>query len=160
MKSPRTRLALAALLTLAATLPAPAQIRLKDKCKISNPQDIAFGTYVDGQTSPAHSALVIVVTCKGEAINVDAVLTAGPGENSGDMLDRRLRHKHDAAEYLRYQLYVDTARTRVWGDGTRGTEAIVLGNTNRTGHAYAEIPGGQSGIEGEYSDRVVITVLP
>jgi hypothetical protein len=69
------------------------------------------------------------------------VLTAGPGENSGDMLDRRMRHKKDPEAFLRYQLYVDAARTRILGDGTRGTDVLVFPFTNRTGHVYAEMPG-------------------
>ena len=104
--------------------------------------------------------MTIILSCKGNAIFVDAIVTGGPGENSGDMLDRRLRSKRDPEAYLRYQLYVDTARTIVFGDGTRGTSGLVFPPENRTKHIYAQIFGGQSGVEGDYDDMVVITVMP
>ncbi|HET6264002.1 MAG TPA: spore coat U domain-containing protein, partial [Usitatibacter sp.] len=137
-----------------------AQLRGNHTCKFQGQQSIQFGVYVDGQEAPRHTVTAFQVRCKGTAILFDIPLTAGPGENSGDMLDRRLRHRD--GDELRYQLYVDSARTRVWGDGTRGTEAIVLTarTATKVGTAYGEIPGGQGGPEGDYDDTIVITVLP
>jgi spore coat protein U-like protein len=160
VKSPRTSAALAAAVMLAVALSAQGQIRGKDSCRISNPAGIPFGDYLDGQAAPALSSMAIVLTCKGDATYVDAVVTGGPGENSGDMLDRRMRGKKNPDVLLRYQLYIDPARTRVFGDGTRGTEGIVFPITQRTQHLYGEMPGGQSGPEDGYSDTIVITVLP
>ena len=160
MKSLSTSAALAAALALFASIPADAQLRGPNGCRIGNPGGIAFGPYTDGQTTPALSALSIVLSCKGDAIYVEAVVTGGPGENSGDMLDRRLRGKKNPDAYLRYQLYVDSARTRVFGDGTRGTEGLVFPPANRTQHIYAELPGGQSGPEDDFSDMIMITVMP
>jgi spore coat protein U-like protein len=160
VKSLRISAALAAALALFVALPAAAQIRGKNTCRIGNPGGIGFGAYLDGQTTPALGTLTIVLTCKGDATYVDAVVTGGPGENSGDMLDRRMRAKKNPDAYLRYQLYVDAARTRVFGDGTRGTEGLVFPITQRTQHLYAEMPGGQSGPEDDYSDTIVITVMP
>ena len=160
MKSLCISAALAAVLTILAPVPAEAQLRAPNGCRIGNPEGVAFGAYTDGQTTPALSALSIVLSCKGNAIYVNAVVTGGPGENSGDMLDRRLRAKKNPDAYLRYQLYVDSARTRVFGDGTRGTEGLVFPPTQRTQHIYAEMPGGQSGPEDDYSDMIMITVLP
>ena len=159
MKSLRISAVLAAVLALFAAMPAMAQ-RAPNGCRIGNPGNISFGEYTDGQTGPALAIITLILSCKGNAIYVDAVITAGPGENSGDMLDRRLRHKKDPDAYLRYQLYVDAARTRILGDGTRGTEVLVFPFTNRTGQIYGEMPGGQSGVEGEYGDMIQITVMP
>jgi len=152
--------ALAAALTILASVPVQAQLRAPNGCRIGNPEGIGFGAYTDGQATSAFSALSIVLSCKGNAIYVDAVVTGGPGENSGDMLDRRLRAKKNPDAYLRYQLYVDSARTRVFGDGTRGTEGLVFPPQQRTQHIYAELFGGQSGPEDDFSDTIVITVMP
>jgi len=160
VKSLPTSAVLAAALTLFATLPAWSQLRGPNGCRIGNPGGIGFGSYTDGQTTPVRSALTIVLSCKGDATIVDAVVTGGAGENSGDMLDRRLRGKKNPDVYLRYQLYVDSARTRVFGDGTRGTEGLVFPPTNRTKQIFAEMPGGQSGPEDDYSDMIMITVMP
>jgi spore coat protein U-like protein len=160
VKSLRTSAALAATVMLATALSAQAQIRGRNTCRIGNPEGIGFGAYTDGQTTPALGVLSIVLSCKGDAIYVDAVVTGGAGENSGDMLDRRMRGKKNPDVLLRYQLYVDSARTRVFGDGTRGTEGLVFPQQQRTQHIYAEMPGGQSGPEDDYSDTIVITVMP
>jgi spore coat protein U-like protein len=160
VKSLRTSAALAAALLLSAALSASAQIRGRNGCRIGNPGNIDFGEYLDGQSAPALSVLTIVLSCKGDAVTVDAVVTGGPGENSGDMLDRRLRAKKNPDAYVRYQLYVDAARTRVFGDGTRGTEGLVIPYLNRTKQIYAEMPGGQSGPEDSYSDMIQLTVMP
>jgi len=160
VKSLSISAALAAALTLFASVPVLAQLRAPNGCRIGNPGGIAFGPYTDGQTTPTVSALSIVLSCKGDAIYLEAVVTGGPGENSGDMLDRRLRGKKNPDAYLRYQLYVDSARTRVFGDGTRGTEGLVFPPANRTQHIYAELPGGQSGPEDDYRDTIMITVMP
>ena len=160
MKSLPISAALAAALTVFASMPGEAQLRGPNGCRIGNPEGIGFGAYTDGQATSAFSALSIVLSCKGNAIYVDAVVMGGPGENSGDMLDRRLRAKKNPDAYLRYQLYVDSARTRVFGDGTRGTEGLVFPPQQRTQHIYAELFGGQSGPEDDFSDTIVITVMP
>ena len=160
MKSRRISAALAAAFLLFAAVSASAQIRGRNGCRIGNPGNMDFGDYLDGQATPALGVLTIVLSCKGDSVHVDAVVTGGPSENSGDMLDRRLRAKKNPDAYVRYQLYVDSARTRVFGDGTRGTEAIVFPYTNRTGHIYGQIPGGESGPEDKYGDMIMITVMP
>jgi spore coat protein U-like protein len=160
VKSLRISAVLAAALLLSTALSASAQIRGRNGCRIGNPEGIGFGEYVDGQAASALGVLSIVLSCKGDAIYVDAVVTGGPGENSGDMLDRRLRGKKNPDVLLRYQIFVDSARTRVFGDGTRGTEGLVFPYSQRTQHLYAELFGGQSGPEDDYSDMIVITVMP
>ena len=159
MRSRPTRTAFAAWLALAAATPACAQLI---GCRFQSPPNIAFGTYVDGQLSTLHTTVTLEVRCHGRNAPLAVSITAGPGSNSGDMQDRRMLHKREAGELMRYQLFVDSARTRVWGDGTRGTEAIVVSTPDKKKIAtvYAEMPANQGGVEGDYEDRIQITVLP
>jgi spore coat protein U-like protein len=61
------------------------------------------------------------VTCPSaeSAANARVILTAG---QSGNFLDRIMKHGHDD---LHYNLYVDRARQHVAGDGTGGTSTLV-----------------------------------
>jgi spore coat protein U-like protein len=66
----------------------------------------------------------------------------------------------DGAE-LRYNLYVDPARRRVFGDGTGGTVALagqVDGRRPATFAIYGFVPGGQRVRQGAYSDTVTIAL--
>jgi spore coat protein U-like protein len=56
--------------------------------------------------------------------------------------------------YLRYDMFLDSARTRYWGDGTQGTfpiiNQLVLDDRNRVGTLafpiYGRVDGGQAQI--------------
>ncbi len=73
-------------------------------------------------------------------------------------------HDADAAERsdaLNYNLYLDAARTSIWGDGTGGTAlftvAIPSGKAvNVT--IFGRIPAGQDVAAGSYSDSIVVTI--
>ena len=61
---------------------------------------------------------------------------------------------------LNYNLYTDTGRNTVWGDGTPGTSVVsVSGQPNGAAHTvYGRIPAGQNLGAGSYSDQVIVTV--
>ena len=63
---------------------------------------------------------------------------------------------------LDYAIYLDATRTRVWGDGTRGTEAIIdsltmQGGTrdaSKTYLLYGRVSAGQPATEGSYFNAI------
>jgi spore coat protein U-like protein len=63
---------------------------------------------------------------------------------------------------LRYNLYVDPARRRVWGDGESGGTARITGESNGrkavTYTIYGRIPDRQSVQTGRYHDSVKVSV--
>jgi spore coat protein U-like protein len=69
-----------------------------------------------------------------------------------------------ATATLDYQLYVNTARTTVWGDGTGGTATVQdgyllgVGSETRSYPVLGRIPGGQNVPVGSYADSIVVTV--
>ena len=56
---------------------------------------------------------------------------------------------------LNYNIYANSARSSVWGDGTAGT--FTLTGSKLT--MYASIPGGQVVPAGTYNDTVVVTII-
>jgi spore coat protein U-like protein len=67
---------------------------------------------------------------------------------------------------LAYQLYVDAARTQIWGDGTSGTSPITgtltvasNGSVTQSFYVYGRVAGGQNSAEaGSYLDTLVVTL--
>jgi spore coat protein U-like protein len=69
--------------------------------------------------------------------------------------------------YLRYDMFVDPARTRYWGDGTQGTftfqGGLLLNDRNRVGTLafpiYGRVDGGQQLVgPGQWLGAVVTRV--
>jgi spore coat protein U-like protein len=97
----------------------------------------------------------LTVTCDGPtAFEVSA--SPGYGSYQG-------RTMHGPSEtVLRYNLYVDPARQRVWGDGDSGGTARITGQSDGrkavTYTIYGRIPDGQPVRSGRYYDSVKVTV--
>jgi spore coat protein U-like protein len=119
------------------------------ECEITT-QVLNFGRHPMTPDSPPVSSLTTVaVTCtraaaQGTVVEVPFELQALPAEPTRYMRD-------NLAQYLRYFVFVDPARTRNWGDGTQGTEVFVgrlfLDDRNRVGTlafpVYGQVDGGQ-----------------
>ncbi len=76
-----------------------------------------------------------------------------PGRGSGGNFTAR---KMDGAgNNLNYNLYIDAAGTKIWGDGTGGTFAQP-GGSNLI--IYGRIPPLQKVKPGAYSDSVIVIV--
>jgi spore coat protein U-like protein len=76
------------------------------------------------------------------------------------------RRMVSGANQLSYQIYDDSGRTTIWGDGTAGTGFIsnsyllsVL-NPSRTDHfpVYVSAPGSQNVKAGTYQDTITVTL--
>jgi spore coat protein U-like protein len=97
----------------------------------------------------------LTVTCDGPT-GFEVSASPGYGSYQGrTMLGPR-------GTVLRYNLYVDAARQRVWGDGDSGGTARIPGQSDGRKAVsytiYGRIPDGQSLRPGRYSDAVRVTV--
>jgi spore coat protein U-like protein len=115
---------------------------------------------------PVNSYATISVTCTrapvdGLNVQVDFELQALPAEPARQMRDQV------GGFYLGYEMFVDSARTRYWGDGTQGTftlaGTLVLDNRNRVGTLafpiYGKVHGGQHPVPpGQWLGAVVTRV--
>ena len=85
-------------------------------------------------------------------------VSASPGY--GDYGRRTMRGPDDTV--LHYNLYVDPARRRVWGDGESGGTARIGGQSDGrkavTYTIYGSIPDGQPLRAGHYHDSVKVSV--
>lgn len=67
------------------------------------------------------------------------------------------------SEVLSYNLYLDSTRTIIWGDGTGGTQAFIQPspplNTNIDVNVFGRIPAGQDVSAGSYSSVVTATIF-
>ena len=78
---------------------------------------------------------------------------------SSGTYDRRMRGVNDEVSY---NLFLDSNRRTIWGDGTGGTSVYSKNanadNTVQTVPIYGRMPGGQNANGGAYADILVITI--
>lgn len=116
-----------------------------------------FGGYDTRFASPVDSTASVRVSClQGTPYQIR--IDAG-GNSAGRFLPRKMKLTGGAYK-LRYNLYRDSARTEIWGDGT-GKTYVVTGTATRfqqTRIVYGRIPGSQNVAPGMYNDSVTITI--
>ncbi len=147
-------------LALLAVAAWPTIGQAAQRCQVQAPL-LAFGDYVPGSVSPVDSAAAIQVRCIGHPVTAFTV-SIGPG-SSGRAWERTMR---SGVGVLVYNLFVDAARTIVWGDGTAGTLRVPVTPPPQRGarpreetlNVYGRIPAGQDPAPGAYVDTVIITV--
>lgn len=118
---------------------------------------LAFGRYSPTSDSPADFTATLTVTCSSQG--AEPVAVEGAIALLGGATGRRLA---GASGELRYQLYLDPARSRPWGDGAGGGQtAPVSGSVGpntvfrQTTTIYGRILARQSqATVGAYSDRI------
>lgn len=129
---------------------------------------VNFGAYDISLAAPDDSTGDVTVTCSyvppGGAtdINLQAALSQGI---SGSYSPRQMA---SGPARLNYNLYLDTARISIWGNGLSGTGIATasfkvgpgVGNGTRTAQfpVYGRVPALQVVGMGGYSDTIVVTV--
>ena len=73
------------------------------------------------------------------------------------------RQMRKGAETLNYNLYLDSTRSTIWGDGTGGTQVYSRANPPRNQNinlsVFGRIPAGQDVSAGTYSATVTATIF-
>lgn len=123
-------------------------------CSISA-SGLAFGSYSAFSGSPVDSSGTVQVQCL-LALGFEVTLSTGQGSFA-------VREMKSAGNTLQYNLYTNSARSIIWGDGTSGTATrsgsvgILLSPVSFT--VYGRIPAGQNPVVGSYSDTITATVI-
>ena len=126
------------------------------KCSITA-QPLAFGNYDPVQvnyTAPLDGQTTLTVACtRGTAVNIAM-------DNGANAQGQARRMTSGAANYLGYEVYQDSSRTRVWGATGGGVLAggIAPSRDPRQFIVYGRVAGGQDVAEGAFQDTVVVTV--
>lgn len=149
---PASRRALLAAALLGAPL-APA-----GACTISS-AGVAFGAYNPLAAGHDNSTGTVRVDC---APAVTAPIVALSTGGSGTYSPRRLTN---GSFNLNYNLYSNSGRTIIWGDGTGGTVTVTLSGGSVSGGIrrftrtiYGRITALQNVGAGAYSDTITLTV--
>jgi spore coat protein U-like protein len=129
-------------------------------CTVSVGGNVAFGNYnpLPGTSWDATGSFTVSCSPIVGTVTYTAALSTGSGNSYSP------RQMKAGAHALKYNLYTDSARTVVWGDGTGGTQ--TQGATSPLGPSYSQSynvygriqANQQSTSIGSYSDSITITV--
>ena len=115
---------------------------------------IPFGTYDIFSPTPLDTVGQVIFRCAARDRNVSISLSRG---SSTSFNPRRMVN---GAARLNYNLYLDAARTIIWGDGSNGTQTYFINNPQPNNAdipvpVYGRIPAGQTTVaKGSYSDTI------
>ena len=129
---------------------------------------VSFGAYDISLATPNDSTGDVTVTCiyvpPGGATGVNIQASLSPGV-SGSYSPRQMAL---GPGRLNYNLFLDAARTSIWGNGLSGTGIATasftvgpgVGNGTRSAQfpVYGRVPAQQVVGMGAYSDTIVVTV--
>jgi spore coat protein U-like protein len=119
-------------------------------CRVGT-ASLGFGTYGTGQTADLRAQGSITYEGCGTG-QLKVHLDGGTSRNTSA---RTLVNA--AGNKLTYQLYRDSARSKVWGTGSNAL-TFTPSSASGTLVVYGTIPGGQSVPVGSYSDTVLVTI--
>ncbi|TMA59142.1 MAG: spore coat protein U domain-containing protein [Deltaproteobacteria bacterium] len=146
---------LAVALTVAAAI-GQATLARAGSCSFDSVTGVSFGSYDVFNARATDSTGQVVYQCNGGAHNVTIDLSKG---NAGSYSPRYMLN---GSEQLNYNLYLDAARTQIWGDTTGGTShygPIDPPNaTPVTVTIYGRVPAGADVSAGAYSDTITVTI--
>lgn len=153
------RLALPLLAFVTLMLPARAEACTLCSCTTST-SSLAFGTYSPVSASPTDASALVSIDCTGVVSLFGVVEVRASAGSSGSALNRTMAR---SGSTLRYNLYANSARTLILGDGSGGTSTLTSSLNgllffSTTVPVYGRIPAQQWVQSGTYSDTVVITV--
>ena len=160
------RLLILLLLCLGSLASAPARaLCITGVCSCTTTtSNVTFGNYSPMAFGTTDTTGNIKVNCgvvAGLLIPFSIAFSTG---TSGSFTTRTLRN---GANILNYNLYLDSAYTTIWGDGTGGTQVLngsvlldVLGlSPPQVFWIYGRIPGRQlTAVPGPYADSINVTL--
>jgi spore coat protein U-like protein len=125
-------------------------------CTVTVNANVAFGTYNIFNPTALDATGRFNVRCTRPDRNATLHISLSQG-STGTYAARRLT---GGVEFLLYNLYLDAARTIVWGDGTGGSQAYTVAypGSRQYFNVYGRIPALQDARVGAYADSITITV--
>ncbi len=146
---------LAVLVAVGAALAAAREVKA-GSCTFGTLSSVAFGSYSMFDPSPLDSTGEISYSCTLPVASPRLSLSAG---SSGSFATRQL---FSSGNSLDYNLFLDAARSVVWGDGTGGS-ATYDAPPPADGQVYSltihgRVPARQNPHVGSYADTVRVTM--
>lgn len=128
-------------------LAVPAAARAA--CSVT-PQAVAFGGYDPLGASAVDGVGNINITC-----DTVTAMTVSLSSGGGTFADRRMI---GGASQLGYNLYTNSSRVTVWGDGVGGGSTVSANSSNVDLTVYGRIPASQNVPANVYTDTITVTV--
>jgi spore coat protein U-like protein len=149
---------LIAFCSLLTAFDAVSKTAIAGSCMITNIVAVSFGSYDVFSTSPTDAVGSVKYRCIDLGTGLITIdLNKG---NSNNYNSRTLKSGN---ETLNYNLYLDSGKNIIWGDGTEGSSRYgPLNPTNNSDvvlSIYGRIPAQQTSTKvGNYSDTITITI--
>jgi spore coat protein U-like protein len=128
-------------------------------CSFKSITGLIFGSYDIFSGSPLDSVGSMTYRCDDVGYQETLVIDLGRGSSSTYAPRKMFRGAYE----LDYNLYLDSNRTSIWGDGSSGTShygpVSPANGEDTTVYVYGRVLVGQNARTGSYSDTVVVTVL-
>ncbi|MDE2461452.1 MAG: spore coat protein U domain-containing protein [Gammaproteobacteria bacterium] len=154
-------LAIAAIPAHAGTTTGTFQVTatVVNSCKINSASNVVFGNYDPTSALNTTAASTISVNCtKGDSYNI-ALNYGGTGSAANRIMTDGL------GDNLNYNLYTDSAWTKVWNSSCGGANNCDTGTgagpgagNAQTYTVYGSIAAGQNVPAGSYTDTIQLTV--
>ena len=132
-----------------------ASAQSSPSCTIST-ISVSFGNYNVFNGTSLDSTGTITYRCNAAASNITISLSKG----ASSTYSPRVMTK--GSEQLGYNLYVNAARTTIWGDGTSGTSVYTRANPPNNNDVnvtvYGRVFAGQDVSAGSFGDTISATV--
>ncbi|MDD5633165.1 MAG: spore coat U domain-containing protein [Methylococcales bacterium] len=134
-------------------------------CSVSS-SGVSFGVYNVFNSADNDSAGTVHVECTGLlSIGVTYEIELNVGIGSGSSFSSRvMTSTTNSGHHLNYNLYTNSSRTSVWGDGSAGTATVSggflvgIGSQSRDHDIFGRIPARQNAYVGSYSDTITMTI--
>ena len=134
------------------------QATLTSACTVSG-ATLNFGASIDplATATPLDATSTLSVVCTN---TTPYTVALNAGSNAGGASNFGARAMKSGSNLLGYQLYSDTGRSTVWGDGTASssTSAGTGSGSTQTLTIYGRLPSLANAIPGAYTDTVTVTV--
>lgn len=118
-----------------------------------------FGNSLDPLSAsvPVDNTSALTVQCTNTT-PYSVALSAGA--NAGGATNFASRAIKNGSHTLGYQLYLDSGRSSVWGDGTSSsnTQSGTGSGSNQTLTIYGRLPSLSGAVPGTYTDTVTVTI--
>lgn len=130
---------------------------ISSSCTVSGGA-LAFGA-IDplAAATPVDATSTLTVTCTN---TTPYAVALNAGQNAGGASNFTARTMKSGSNTLGYQLYLDTGRSTVWGDGTSSSSTKTGTGTGSAQSLtiYGRIPTLTGVVPGSYTDTVTVTV--
>jgi spore coat protein U-like protein len=129
-----------------------AEFKYISSCQLGVDSHIDFGNVLDlNQALVAEGRLS--VNCDK---NLPYTISLGRGNNT-EISDGNARFMSNGTEKVRYELFQDSQRTRVWGDGLTDLMTNKRGTGSKVSiPVYAQVPKQTTPAPGTYTDHVIV----